>query len=753
MTNFKISERIDKEKALYLLSLDEETLLNMLSDEYKKCKGEIIYKKSKEHYLKSLQNYLKVQLGKNCCLEFKYKYSKRLSIVGRQFTDGFSLQGLQKNIRNFLVQDIYNDYDMINAHPTILLYLLNIYYKEHKFPFLEQYVNNRNKILKEHKINKLQVLVCLNSNKKIKSTRNKFLYHLDSEFKKIQDLIYDKQPDNFPNYNHYKGLDKTNSKGSFLNTILCIYENKIIEEIVNNFDKKDIGTVMFDGLFLDYKLPLKQTIKKLNKITNKYNIKWTMKKPDDIIKTDKNQVEKAINELELKTYEEVKNKFEKNHFLIRSPLMFVNCDMLNDKKIYKLYGLNDFKILVNPFKYLTDNGKEKQILTDWLLDKDRKEYKKIEFIPDINFKSNDIFNTFNGFEYDNINCSDYKPNKKCIVSFIELINNIVGKDEKSKNYLLDYIAHLFQKTLELPEVAIMIKSKEGYGKDMMITIIEILLGESYVYRTAKINDVFGNFNSSIKDKILLQLNELEGKDGYGNKEKIKDIITAKTLNINEKNIKTYPQQNRLRLFLFSNNLKPIEISYHERRFVVFSAVKTKPPPAFFNNLVKTFIKNDNKEVLKNNRKTLYEYFMNRDISNFEPRKDRPLTDSYKEMRNTDIHPLYSFLYDNFNNEELYKESFKGIHKIKKTDTRTIYILCSDMLEKFKDYLYNKDIRLKINCKLLKLLLINQSFEYKQIKINNVNNKYYLINLDTIENMGKAMNLSEEIEELTEDDFI
>ena len=32
-----------------------------------------------------------------------------------------------------------------------------------------------------------------------------------SEFKKIQDLIYDKQPDNFPNYNHYKGLDKTNS--------------------------------------------------------------------------------------------------------------------------------------------------------------------------------------------------------------------------------------------------------------------------------------------------------------------------------------------------------------------------------------------------------------------------------------------------------------------------------------------------------------------------------------------------------------
>ena len=43
---------------------------------------------------------------------------------------------------------------------------------------------------------------------------------------------------------------------------------------------------------------------------------------------------------------------------------------------------------------------------------------------------------------------------------------------------------------------------------LLINFIEKMLGVQYVYRTAETDDIFGNFNSCIKDKIVLQLNHV-----------------------------------------------------------------------------------------------------------------------------------------------------------------------------------------------------------------------------------------------------
>ena len=85
--------------------------------------------------------------------------------------------------------------------------------------------------------------------------------------------------------------------------------------------------------------------------------------------------------------------------------------------------------------------------------------------------------------------------------------------------------------------------------------------------TSNISDMVGNFNPSMFKKMLYQLNELGGKDGFSSKESIKHFITANRYDINSKHKDVISHGNYLRLFILSNNHTPVEIPYDDRRFV------------------------------------------------------------------------------------------------------------------------------------------------------------------------------------------
>ena len=91
-------------------------------------------------------------------------------------------------------------------------------------------------------------------------------------------------------------------------------------------------------------------------------------------------------------------------------------------------------------------------------------------------------------------------------------------DKPSVDYINKYIAHIIQYAHINPESCLLFKSNQGFGKDLLINYIEKMIGVKYVCRTEDVDDIFGKFNSVIKDKILLQFNELEGKDGIMIKE-------------------------------------------------------------------------------------------------------------------------------------------------------------------------------------------------------------------------------------------
>lgn len=714
-------EYVDIENAKYFINLTNERIMSDMYDPEEMDKNG--YKiKDIDGYINRIKNYCKRAIFNKGAVIQKYYYSKKLINKGRLFVRGFGLQSIQNSIRGFLIDKKYKDYDMVNASPSILKYLVSEFLPTKNYKNLNNYVKNRETILNEYNISKLDVLICLFSDKATKNN-DYYLQNLDNEFKTIQNDFW-----NLPIFPELKDLSKYNKKGSFLCHIIQIYENKILNECRANLN---LSVPMFDGFISDE--DEEKVLTQLN--NNKYGIKWINKPFNNDIKID----EGLVIENTILDYETAKINFEDKYFMIQNPVLF-GWEYLNeyDKKTTTIYNKKDFEILTSDFLYDKLNEKSGSIekvnfFKDWIKDKNKRMYLKSDWIPNLTFDNEKIFNSFTGFE---INEEPIKYNEVAVQTYLNHIKLLVNHDEKSFKYVVNYIADLFQHPDEKPGVSLLFKAQQGIGKDLLLDFIEKILGSNYIYRTSKLDEVFGTFNGCLKNNLVLQLNEVEGSDGFSNKEKLKDLITTKSFNINEKNMKPYKQTNFSRVIIVSNNFSPIEIPYDDRRFCVFKGGRNQNRQ-YYNNLVNLL---DNDEALK----SILSYFKNIDLSYVNLRNDRPKTSAYEDMKQNSINPIYQFMYNIFFDEE-WKELFKNNYFIRQN-----YILLKSktLLDEYKEYLYDEGLDyIKINFKLLKNLLNDIGIQKKQFKIHNKHNDYYFIDKDKLILELESRNLIEQAEEI------
>jgi hypothetical protein len=80
---------------------------------------------------------------------------------------------------------------------------------------------------------------------------------------------------------------------------------------------------------------------------------------------------------------------------------------------------------------------------------------------------------------------------------------------------LAHVVHIVQEQWENLELIIVLCGPQGTGKDTLFDFMQAIFGvaNKYVTRTAKQDEVFGQFNSALKHKPIVQLNEATGKDG------------------------------------------------------------------------------------------------------------------------------------------------------------------------------------------------------------------------------------------------
>ena len=235
-----------------------------------------------------MKRYCRLQIKNNYKITREYFATNRE--YGRVYAEGDSLQRLNKKIRGALGNDIYYDYDMSNAQPTILKNLCEE--KGINCSNLDRYVKYRNEVFEElqdqmgatkDEIKNL-IITCIFSEKVLtvfnkKKIKAYYFIELQKEIKNIQNKIFN-NPEYQDTLKVLKKRGSNNIKGRLLSYVLSKIENDILEYVGEKFSH---NVKIFDGFLSKYKYDIKD----INEYCkNKYNITWTEKQLDtDILET------------------------------------------------------------------------------------------------------------------------------------------------------------------------------------------------------------------------------------------------------------------------------------------------------------------------------------------------------------------------------------------------------------------------------------------------------------------------------------
>tara|TARA_R110000772_G_scaffold67340_4_gene149575 strand:+ start:196 stop:2748 length:2553 start_codon:yes stop_codon:yes gene_type:complete len=640
----KFIEHVNMDVVRYLKSLKKQELIKIvwgsIKDDRVTQNGHVL---TKDEYVKYFNQVLDVYYKTDGQLIRDYKFAKDLDF-GRLYVKKGGIQMCQKLLKGALVPDNVSDIDIKNCHVSILRYFAKTEdcCKKIETPYLDEYVQNRESFLETAVTSKVQVLILMNCDVP-RYTGNKAtqeLRGLVKEFQKIKKELYKK-------YSETIKTDNTkNPVSSTINKLICKLENEILQRAVYFSEQEGhvVEALMFDGfhVVLKEETDMDEFILTLNYISLQYGIEWCHKPFDrkirDEIPEDFDQ-EEPVNEIpEEYRYKTIKEKFETNHFMMEDPVVFAK---ENPKKVV-FYNYNKFFTLTAPITYQVlgpdGNAKTMPFLSRWIADSTRRCYLNMEFYPPPLVCPENEYNLFKGFDYEKWKPEECEYDESTDISiFLNHLRLLSGDSKKEEiyNYLLNWFAHMIQKPGELPEVAIVIKSEQGVGKNIIFDSFgKIILGHSFYLTTADPSHILGRF-ADLKGKILITADEAGGKNIYENNAQLKALITNHTVKCETKGIQAMDITNYARIVSLTNQNVPVVVEQSDRRYVAIEILEKPKEEEYYTAFGEAF-----KD--KRRMKKFIDYLLSIDLSKFSFRK-RPFTNYYYELQNITIPKIDKFL--------------------------------------------------------------------------------------------------------------
>ena len=159
----------------------------------------------------------------------------------------------------------------------------------------------------------------------------------------------------------------------------------------------------------------------------------------------------------LQTYEELKTEFEKHVCRIDDVLLYPVLDTKNERTLYTLLQLKE---RFSHLKYL-EGKTEHKFVQEWADDPNKKAFRKMDVIP--KDCPPDVYNLWEGYDIEKKKIASEETGD--IQPFLDLLWDMSGGEETVQEYLLKWIAFLFQNPEKKPKTALVFQSKEGSGKN------------------------------------------------------------------------------------------------------------------------------------------------------------------------------------------------------------------------------------------------------------------------------------------------
>jgi hypothetical protein len=254
-------------------------------------------------------------------IDVNYKHSFIRKKLGRQFAvRGLGLQSFNRWFRHTICHEIYQDIDIVNAHPNLLYqYAINQDYIKKETSELKKYIDHREQyleeIMKQHNFSrddsKDLILAVLNGADRYSPIP------WFAKFKKEIDTIHDKIYNDKNHIEIVKSVKndkkrKFSFRGSVCNHILCQLENNVLISSINFLNEHNIPTknivLCFDGFmlpkeaFIGMRQPLDNILQQLEAHVFKdttYNLTFKKKEMTQILNLEhlKCNMDESLQEL------------------------------------------------------------------------------------------------------------------------------------------------------------------------------------------------------------------------------------------------------------------------------------------------------------------------------------------------------------------------------------------------------------------------------------------------------------------------
>jgi len=609
------------------------------------------------------------------------RYARKIH-YGRVYPEkGVGLVMMRYVIRHTLAKAVgLVDVDMKNAHPEIVVQ----YCKKNGYEIsaLEDYVKNRCDYLKRI----MEISNLTRNQAKTLPIRLMYLGTLQSwamdegvnlvdipewlhkwsdevteQLTKIANIVIDNNPKLVKEVEKGTHDASWNKASAVLSTFLQEYENRALETIytycVNNgYIKNGFAVLCYDGIMIMDNDKNEELLIEFNKVIKKelgLDIKFDTKEfdyalskeelekvqiTDEILDKDKLPKFDCEYFISLPCYRVKKMYFEKFVCKVMRPdpvYVYIENDGDDKEELLCFYTKAKIDETFGHLKSgeLDTNLQPEKFMTRWLNDETIKCYNRMDFIP-YNDKDKDeidssVFNLFRGFNPKTKCKFDKSKAEKILKPFHDLGRELCGGDEDHYQFLNWYIADTFQNPHRKNPIAFIIKGKQGTGKNMYLKGIGKALGGHHYISSSNPKDFFGDYAEGFYHKLLVNMNECEGRDTFDFEGRIKSFITEDTITLNKKFHCPITIKNLARLIIFTNkqNPIPIDIKSKDRRYVVFNTtdhyLQKKYGKDFWSKFNK-YIQSD--EFIA----CLYDYYNNFDCSGFSANK-RPITKAYIEM--------------------------------------------------------------------------------------------------------------------------
>jgi len=647
-----LNERVNLEAVKYLTSKPKAWWKKYLKTD-KDRKFDVEYNKVRELLIGQLD-------GTGITRTYQFAAGKNF---GRQF-DHSGLQGMQKCVRGVLCDGVISDLDIVNCHPNILSWICK--QNDISCPNLDYYIQNRDKTLNslhnEHNFDredaKKLFLKATNSSYPNKVHIYDFLDAYDAEMKKIQKTLM-----NIPEYQFIKPKVKKgdNEEGSFINLCLCYHENKILMKAYTFLTSKEVEicTFSFDGL-MHYGAEDYALLKELNAyISNEYidaGFKFVYKPHSKIIRLPKDFDSTSVPD---KSYKMMCEEFNKTHAKVGGKYI---CEDVAGEKEIELEAA--FKAR---YKHYRVYDRDDQFIDAWLKnipDTNMRTYLKFGMHPD-NLCPKGVYNLWEPFAY-SLKTDEYEPDNQGLSKILHLVKVLANYDDFSENFLLDWMAQMFQYPEIKPGAMPVIQSKPGAGKNSLIDILTRILGKSKVWECVDPQrQIFGTHNGKMRDAFLININEAGIKDFSGALGKLKSLVTEPNVSIRAmyQDVIIIPSYHRF--ILTTNETYAIGTEAGDRRLGIIAAS---------NDLVgnKDFWDSFRKDVLDSERalRTFYDYLMERPTKKMFTAEDLPLTEYAQELQGLSVHPIVQWLEDiatvkrqDWKDKGYYNDNILTLHKL------------------------------------------------------------------------------------------